>query len=46
MAWMLSMYYNEKFINCPITHLSTGYSWNISNYFHMGHTHKTNNLVI
>lgn len=43
---ILSVYYNEKFINCPITHLFTGYSRYISNYFHMGHTHKTNNLVI
>lgn len=45
-VWILFVYYNEKFINCPITHLSTGYSRNISNYFHMGHTRKTNNLVI
>lgn len=46
MVGILFVYYNEKFINCPITHLSTGYSRNISNYFHMGHTRKTNNLVI
>ena len=33
----------SEFINWSITSVSTGYSGNISNYFHMSLAHKTNN---